>query len=108
MTNILPYLERIRDRFADPTVHESFKDFSKTLQFEFPDTKQAYLMTVVNGQVTLEETSIPNPDMKTIANTDVLAGIMDKKINPMTAFMTRKIKAHGAQEDLLKLQKLML
>jgi len=108
MTNILPYLERVRDRFADPTVAESFKDFTKTLQFEFPDTKQTFLMTVVNGQATLEEAAIPNPDMKAIANTDVLAGVMDKKINPMTAFMMRKIKVQGAQEDLLKLQKLLL
>ena len=60
------------------------------------------------GNATLEEKSLEKPDMKTIANTDVLAGIMDKKINPMTAFMTRKIKAQGSQEDLMKLQKLML
>jgi putative sterol carrier protein len=108
MPDILPYLERIRDRFTDPAIHESFKDFNKTLLFEFPDTQQAFLLTVVDGDATLEEKTIENPDMKTTANTDVLAGIMDKKINPMTAFMTRKIKAQGEQEDLMRLQKLML
>ena len=108
MITILPYLERIRDRFSDPSLQETFKNFTKTLQFEFPDTQQRFLLTIVNGVATLEENAIPDPDMKTIANTDVLAGIMDKKINPMTAYMTRKIKAQGAQEDLLKLQKLML
>ena len=108
MADILPYLERIRDRFADPAMQESFKGFNKTLQFEFPDTQQAFLLTMTDGTATLEEKAIEHPDMKTIANTDVLAGIMDKKINPMTAFMTRKIKAQGDQGDLMRLQKLML
>ena len=108
MADVLPYLERIRDRFKDPSVQQSFKGYNKTLQFEFPDTKQTFVLTMNEGNATLEEKSLEKPDMKTIANTDVLAGIMDKKINPMTAFMTRKIKAQGSQEDLMKLQKLML
>lgn len=108
MSDIRPYLERIRDRFSEPAIALYFKDFTKTLLFEFPDTKQAFLLTVVNGNATLEETAATNADLKVIANTDVLAGVMDKKVNPMMAYMTRKIKAEGSQEDLMKLQKLML
>ena len=108
MTDIHPYLERIRDQFSEPTIAESFKDFTKTLLFEFPDTKQSFLLTVVNGIATLEETASTAADLKMIANTDVLAGIMDKKVNPMMAYMTRKVKVEGSQEDLMKLQKLML
>ena len=107
MPDILPYLERVRDRFTDPAIHESFKSFTKTLLFEFPDTQQAFLLSVVDGNATLEEQTTTNPDIKVTANTDVLAGIMDKKTNPITAYMTRKIKVQGAQEDLLKLQKLL-
>jgi putative sterol carrier protein len=40
--------------------------------------------------------------------TDILTGIMDKKINGTTAYMQRKIQVKGAMEDLMKLQKLML
>ena len=108
MADILPYLQRIQDRFSEPSLQASFKDFTKTLLFDFPDTKQSYVLSVVNGNATIEEKSIPNPDIKVTANTDVLAGIMDKKVNPITAYMTRKIKAQGAQEDLMRLQKLML
>jgi putative sterol carrier protein len=108
MSDILPYLERIHGRFADPTLRDYFKNYSKTLQFEFPDTHQTFVLTIVEGDATLEEKTIAHPDMKVTTNTDVLAGIMDKKINPITAYMTRKIKAQGEQEDLLKLQKLML
>ena len=108
MADVMPYLERIRDRFSDPSVAESFQDFTKTLQFDFPDTRQNYALVVVNGNAKLEEKSVEKPDVRVTANSDVLAGIMDKKINPMTAYMTRKIKAQGAQEDLVRLQKLML
>lgn len=107
MPDILPYLERVRARFDEPAIHESFKNFTRTLLFEFPDTQQAYILTTANGDATLEEKTTENPDIKVTANTDVLAGIMDKKVNPITAYMTRKIKVQGAQEDLLKLQKLM-
>jgi putative sterol carrier protein len=108
MTEILLYLERIRARFSNPEVQETFKDFTKTLQFEFPDTGQIFLLTVVNGNATLTEGATAAPDIKITANTDVLAGILDKKINPIMAFMSRKIKSQGAQEDVMKLQKLML
>ena len=108
MADILPYLQRIQGRFSDPSLQASFQDFTKTLLFEFPDTKQVYTIAVVNGNATIEEKSIANPDIKVTANTDVLASIMDKKINPITSYMTRKIKAQGAQEDLMRLQKLML
>jgi putative sterol carrier protein len=107
MVDIRPYLERVRERFSDPRLQESFKTFSKTLLFEFPDSQQAFVLSVISGQATLEERAAENPDVKVTANTDVLAGVMDRKVNPVTAYMTRKIKVQGAQEDLMKLQKLL-
>lgn len=107
MTEIRPYLERVRARFSDPKANDSFKTFNKTLLFEFPDTRQIFTLIVVEGQASLEEQAAANPDVKVTSNTDVLAGIMDRKIHPITAYMTRKIKVQGAQDDLLKLQKLL-
>jgi putative sterol carrier protein len=107
MTEILPYLQRVQERFSDPRTRDTFKTFNKTLLFEFPDTGQLFTLAVVEGQAKLEEQAVANPDVKVIINTDILAGIMDRKVNPITAYMTRKIKVQGAQEDLLKLQKLL-
>ncbi|GAC1566280.1 MAG: hypothetical protein NVS3B14_07410 [Ktedonobacteraceae bacterium] len=108
MADILPYLERIQGRFSEPALQASLQGFTRTLLFDFPDTQQTYVISVVNGNATIEEKNISNADIKVTSNTDVLAGIMDKKVNPITAYMTRKIKAQGAQEDLLRLQKLLL
>ncbi|HLI70546.1 MAG TPA: SCP2 sterol-binding domain-containing protein [Ktedonobacteraceae bacterium] len=107
MANIRPYLERACERFSDPKNQESFKTFTKTLLFEFPDTQQAFTLTVVQGSASLAESTAENPDVRVTANTDVLAGIMDRTVNPMTAYMTRKIKVQGVQSDLMQLQKLL-
>jgi putative sterol carrier protein len=107
MADIRPYLERVRERFADPKIKESFKTFTKTLLFEFPDSQQAFVLSVIDGHATLEERAETRPDVKVTTSTDVLAGVMDRKVNPITAYMTRKIKVQGAQEDLMKLQKLL-
>ncbi len=104
MTDILPYLQRIQDRFSEPSVRESLEDYTKTFLFDFPDTKQSYVLSVVNGNATIEEKSIANPDIRVTTNTDVLAGIIDQKVNPITAYLTRKIKTQGALEDLVRLQ----
>lgn len=107
MTQIRPYLERVQERFADPRLQGSFKTFSKTLLFEFPDTQQHFTIVVNEGNAALQEVLTENPDVKVTVNTDILAGIMDHKVNPMMAYMTRKVKVQGAQDDLMKLQKLL-
>ncbi|MCL4560047.1 MAG: SCP2 sterol-binding domain-containing protein [Chloroflexi bacterium] len=109
MTDVKPYLQRMVDRFADPGVQKSLAGFSKTLQFRFTDTKEDWLIKTFDGkQATMQQETIEKPDVLITTSTDVLAGVMDKKINGMTAYMQRKIQTKGAMEDLMKLQKLML
>ena len=109
MTEIKPYLQKMVDRFANPGVQAALKDFTKTLQFKFTDTNEIWLIRAVNGRsATLSQETIEKPDILVTIATDILAGIMDKKINGTTAYMQRKIQVKGAMEDLMKLQKLML
>lgn len=109
MADIKPYLQKMVDRFADPGVQATMKGFTKTLQFNFPDTKETWLIRAQDGkQATLAQESVEKPDILVTLATDILTGIMDKKINGTTAFMQRKIQVKGAMEDMMKLQKLML
>ena len=109
MTDIKPYLQKMVDRFADPGVQASLKGFTKTLQFKFTDTNEFWLIRAVDGnQATLAQESVEKPDVLITMATDILAGIMDKKINGTTAFMQRKIQIKGAMEDMMKMQKLMM
>jgi putative sterol carrier protein len=109
MTNIQPYLQKMVDRFANPGVQAALKGFTKTLQFKFTDTNENWLIRSVDGkEATLTQEAVEKPDILVTIATDILAGIMDKKINGTTAYMQRKIQVKGAMEDLMKLQKLML
>ena len=59
-------------------------------------------------EAALTQEAIEKPDILVTITTDILVGIMDKKINATAAFMQRKIQVKGAMEDLMKLQKIMM
>ncbi len=109
MTEVMPYLEKIRAKFDDPVVQEKMTGFSKTIQFVFPDLTKTYLLDIKEGkQATLEEKALEKPDITLTWPSDVFTGIQDKTVNPTTAFMSGKLKVKGNMEDLMKLQKFMM
>lgn len=108
MADIVPYLERLRARFDEPAMQAAFRGFHKTMQFIFPDLRRDFLLTIhEDGSATVAEQSIPQPDMKVTATSDLLANIMDRRANPVNAYITRKLKVNGNMEDLLRLQKIL-
>jgi putative sterol carrier protein len=109
MADIQPYLRKVVERASAPGVQPSLKGFTKNLLFKFTDTNEDWLIRFVDGQATspVKET-LDKPDITVTTTTEILAGVMDKKLNPMTAYMQRKIQTKAAMEDLMKLQKLML
>lgn len=108
MADIYPVLTEIKERFANPEIKEKFKDVVKKVQFDFSDTKEQYLLNIQNGTATLSKETVPNADIMVSTTTDILAGIIAKKVNAVVAYSTRKIKVKGSMEDLLKLQKLLI
>jgi len=101
-------LNIVKLKFDDPNLKPRFVSFSKNMQFTFPDLNTTYLMKVDKGVVqSLKEESIPTPDIHVTIDSGILIDIMNKKINPMTAYQTGKLKAKGNLTDLLKLQKLL-
>jgi putative sterol carrier protein len=108
IADILPYLERLRARCADPDVRKAFQGFSRTLQFTFPDLQRTFLLTIAgDGTAALTEGTLSQPDVQVTLSSDALAGILDRKINPISAYITRRIRVIGKMDDLLKLQNLL-
>jgi len=108
MADIVPYLERIRAHFDQPETQAAFQGFARTIQFNFTDLKRDFVLDIdQDGSATLKEETLPAPDVTVTTSSDTLAGILDRKVNPELAFLTRKIKVSGKMEDLLKLQKLL-
>ncbi len=108
MADIVPYLERIRARFEQPETQSAFQDFARIIQFVFTDLQRNFALSIAqDGNATLTEETVPQPDIKVTTSSNVLAGILDRTVNPELAFITRKLKVSGSMEDLLKLQKLL-
>ena len=101
-------LELVKQKFNDPKLKPRFAHFTKNMQFTFTDLNTAYLMRVTNGEVqSLKQESIDSPDIHVTIESQILIDILHKKMNPMKAYTTGKLKAKGKLTDLLKLQKLL-
>lgn len=108
MADIVPYLERICARFEQPETRSAFQGFARTIQFTFSDLQRSFALSIAqDGNATLTEEMVPQPDITVTTSSDILAGIMDRTVNPELAFITRKLKVSGSMEDLLQLQKLL-
>lgn len=102
-------LVRVKEKFKDPTLKDKFSDFTKKIQFSFKDLNTNYVMDVVNGEVkALKEENIEKPDISVTMNSDIFIGILNKKVNAITSYMTGKIKVKGAMGDLIKMQKILM
>src|SRR5258708_12518516 len=93
MADIVPYLERVRARFEEPEMQATFRGFNKTLQFIFPDLQRNFTLTIAaDGSATLAEQTAPQADIKVTTSIDMLADILDRKLNPTNAFITLTLK----------------
>lgn len=105
---VVAALNGVKAKLESPDLQPSFRDFTKTMQFSFPDINTSYLFKIENGVLKeLSESSIEKPDILVTSNSDILLAIMNRKMGAMSAYTTGKLKVRGSMRDLLKLQKLM-
>jgi len=101
-------LDRIAKKLDDPKLKESFKTFSKTMQFRFKDLDLSYYMVFGDGDVKEKrEGALEKPDVDVHMDSDTFVGIQNKEANAINAYTAGKIKVKGDMSDLLKLQKLL-
>jgi putative sterol carrier protein len=99
-------LKKMTSKLSDPAYKERFKGYKKTLQFDFTDSDNYYLI-FDEDKCEIKEGDIENADMIITTTSDVIIDIMDQELSPTKAFMGGKIKAKGDMKDMLKLQMLM-
>jgi putative sterol carrier protein len=98
----------IQEKFDDIKLREQLKDYSRVIQFTFPDLKTSYVIVIKEGNiVSLTEENRETIDILVTTDSTVLLDILNKKINPMMAYATGKLRVKGKLTDLLKLQKLL-
>ena len=107
MDELIASLSEWTAKLEDPRIKAQFVGFEKTLQFNFIDEPFHILMEFKDGTCELKEGSVENPDITITTKTDIISGITSKQIDPMKAFVTRKLKASGDMKSMLKVQLLM-
>jgi putative sterol carrier protein len=102
-------IEKVRGRFEDRGFQERMKGFTKTIQFEFSDTKESYLLTILDGKlVSLEKRGIPDASIVITTTSELFSGIMSRTVDPTAAYFSGKLKVQGDMGDLMRLQPLMM
>ena len=95
-------------KVEDPKIKSHFEGFNKTLQFNFQDQEFNLHMVFSNGCcVLLEGPVIGEPDVTIITDSNIILKIARKEMNPIKAFLSRKLQAKGNRTDMLKIQMLM-
>jgi len=103
---LLEGIKKMVKKLDDPANQERFRDFDRTLQFDFTDTNNYYLI-FKDAKCEIKEGDVEDPSFTIITNSDVIIDIMDGELSPTKAFMGGKIKAKGPMRDMLKMQILM-
>lgn len=83
-------------------VTKEIATMSKVFQFKVTD-EDPYYVEINNGKVALKEGETESPTATISATSAVLSDMFEGKINPMSAFMTGKLKVSG---DVFSAQKL--
>lgn len=101
-------LQQIINRYNEPNVSKSFKNWENTLMMTFPDIKKSYLFRIENDQgIKLEEGYEDNTAVQVNLDSDLFKKMMTKQINPIKAYSSGGLEVKGKMKDLLKLRKLM-
>lgn len=80
-------------------------DWSALIQFNISGPRGGSFTVAINeGVCTVTEGDDPAATSRVTVGDDTWLGIVDGSINPMTAFMTGRIKLSGNMGDVLKLQ----
>ncbi len=99
-------IKKMVSKLDDPAYQERFADFNKTLQFNFTDTNNYYLV-FKDAKCEIKEGEVEEPDITITTQSEVIIDIMDGELSPTKAFMGGKLKAKGPMSDMLKMQMLM-
>lgn len=108
MTDIGPYVQIIVARCSEAAAKDPGLP-ARTIQFTFTDTGDTWVVRLRGGEpATALQEKLDAPDVSVTAPTDVMADILDKKLNGTMAYMQRKIQVKGAMDDLLRLQRMIM
>ena len=84
---------------------EGAGDWAATIQFDISgDRGGQYVVKIGDGKCEVTEGTSDDASSTIIATDETWIGVYDGSVNPMSAFMTGKLKVKGNMGDVMKLQ----
>jgi hypothetical protein len=104
---VLQALGEQRKRFLNEKVVKVFQNWTRTMQYHFPDIDAYFFVTVENGQPgQIQEGETGKAEIRYEMSTDTFLAIARKEISGMKAYTQKLVKVKASMPDLMKLQKL--
>jgi len=101
-------LQKIVDRYNDPSVAKKFSSWDETLMMTFPDLDKSYLYKIHRDEgIDLVEGYNEEAAVQVKLSSDIFIKMMTNQINPIKAYSSGELEVSGKMRNLLKLRKLM-
>lgn len=98
----------LQDKYNNPEFRQHLQDYTKIIKFTFTNLQDPYIIKINKGNIMdLSDKNIETPDIEISTDITTFLDILHKKINPIMAYSTGKLKVKGKLTDLIKLQKLL-
>jgi len=106
-STVLETLREQRGRFTHQKVASSFKGWTRTMQYHFPDLNLFVTLPVTDGVPgEIIEGTAEGAQVNYEMSSDTFLAIHRKEMTGMSAFTRKLVKVKASMPDLLKLQKL--
>lgn len=111
MIDIEEVLKDLMARFnkkttEDERLRSELKNITRKIMIEMTDGESYNFLLENNQIINLSKGEIVSPDIKIISDTKTFEGLINRKIGPMKAIATGKLKIIASLEDKLRLRKL--
>jgi predicted lipid carrier protein YhbT len=103
---VIKGLERVKGKFHEVEVKNSFKDFNKSVQFVCLDIDLSWAIRVTGGEVKVfEEGTVMKPDISIVMDSDTFLAFQNREITVYDALAQDKLKITGIVADLTLIEK---
>nr|WP_290665209.1 SCP2 sterol-binding domain-containing protein [Ardenticatena sp.] len=101
----MPTIKEIFESMPQYVNKEKIQGVNKVVQFHITgDEAGDYVVRVQDGELTVEEGTADNADVKVTVDSETWKGILSGNVNGAVAFMTGKLKAEGDLQTLMASQ----
>jgi len=104
---IIEEMNKVRAKMTSEKLARHFKNWNKTMQYYFTDTKEYWYIKLVNGQPEGPiKGKIEKPDISYEMSTDDYMALMHDEVKGLKLYNAGRLKIKASMPDILKLQKL--